>query len=119
MNLFEKYFYIFLVLYFPQSVLSHGSSHYSVKTLRKTSWSYLSLYRFNFIYPVSRPRCSYFLHDDHHHYYRIIIERMTVLGEHPICKEFRYIRIYLVVLGIVLLFLTANKSLKFLQITIL
>ena len=35
MNLFEKYFYIFLVLYFPQSELSHGLSHYLVKILKK------------------------------------------------------------------------------------
>ena len=36
MNLFKKYFYIFLVLYFPQSELSHGLSHYLVKILKKT-----------------------------------------------------------------------------------
>lgn len=36
MNLFKKYFYIFLVLYFPQSELSHGLSHYLVKIAEKT-----------------------------------------------------------------------------------
>ena len=35
MNLFKKYFYIFLVLYFPQSELSHGLSHYLVKDPEK------------------------------------------------------------------------------------
>ncbi|MDA2113960.1 YmzC family protein [Bacillus cereus group sp. MYBK95-2] len=34
---------------------------------------------------------------------------MTVLGEHPIYKELRYIRIYLVVLVIVLLFFNGKQ----------
>ena len=117
MNLFKKYFYIFLVLYFPQSELSHGLSHYLVKIL-KNSWTYLSLYRINLIYPFGRPRHYYFFHDDYHYYYRIAIERMIVLGEHPITKELRYIRICLVILVIVLLFFSSEKSLKFLQIMI-
>ncbi|MBT2580343.1 hypothetical protein J7E43_23690 [Bacillus sp. ISL-8] len=34
---------------------------------------------------------------------------MIILGEHPISKELRYIRIYLVVLVIVLLFFTGER----------
>nr|WP_240522237.1 YmzC family protein [Bacillus thuringiensis] len=69
----------------------------------------MPLYRFNLIYSISWPWCSYFLHDDYYHYYTVVIERMIMLGEHPISKELRYIRISLVVLVIVLLFFNSEK----------
>lgn len=119
MNLFKKILlYILSFIFSPIGIITWIISLFSKDPEKKTSWTYLSLYRINLIYPFGRPRHYYFFHDDYHYYYRIAIERMIVLGEHPITKELRYIRICLVILIIVLLFFNSEKSLKFLQIMI-
>ncbi len=109
MNLFEKILlYILSFIFSPIGIITWIISLFS-KDPEKKQVGRICLYiaLISFILLAGLGIVSFFTMTNH--YYTIVTERMIILGEHPISKELRYIRICLVVLVIVLLFFNGER----------